>query len=181
MNAETAPYCYLDFDINQGRKKLATGAEFVHQNNLTYGLSSNNLLQLGGAEIARLPDLIAHDHQWSTRRQEIRTTSPLEGNRLIIKLYWDIAPRACANFATLCANGSSSNTTRRTIPLGECGKPLTYRDCPVHRLIPDFILQTGDFVLENGAGGECIFSNKKGTSYTPPVYIQLVQVEFLLA
>ena len=162
MNAETAPYCYLDFDINQERNKLATCAEFVHQNNLTYGLSSNNLLHLGGAEVARLPDLIAHDHQWSTRRHDICTTPPPDGQRLVIQLYWDVAPRACANFATLCANGSSSNTTRRTIPLGECGKPLTYRDCPVHRLIPDFILQTGDFVLENGAGGECIFSNKKG-------------------
>ena len=113
------------------------------------------------AEVARLPDLIAHDHQWSTRRQEIRIPPPPDGQRLIIKLYWEVAPRACANFATLCANGSSANSNR-TIPLGACGKPLTYRGCPVHRLIPDFILQTGDFVLENGAGGECSFPNKKG-------------------
>jgi len=31
----------------------------------------------------------------------------------------------------------------------------------VHRIIPGFVLQGGDFVLENGSGGECVFNNKK--------------------
>jgi len=46
-------------------------------------------------------------------------------------------------------------------PFGDCGKRLTYRGCKVHRIIPGFVLQGGDFVLENGSGGECVFNNKK--------------------
>lgn len=75
---------------------------------------------------------------------------------------------ACENFSTLCSNGSSliqlpGQKAQKTkpVPIGDCGKPLAYRGCKVHRVIPGFVLQGGDFVLENGSGGECVFNNKK--------------------
>lgn len=182
-------YCYLDIDIDNSRKKLATCAAFVDSTNLTYGFSSKDLLSCGGSELARLPELIANDHKWSSSLLPssssgggggILTQPPKEGNRLVIQLYWDVAPMACENFATLCANGSIRTTTtdgsspggtkkttesktikQQPVPIGDCGKPLTYRGCPVHRIVPGFILQAGDFVLENGSGGECVFKNKK--------------------
>eukprot|EP00549_Striatella_unipunctata_P025898 CAMPEP_0118704188 /NCGR_PEP_ID=MMETSP0800-20121206/19070_1 /TAXON_ID=210618 ORGANISM="Striatella unipunctata, Strain CCMP2910" /NCGR_SAMPLE_ID=MMETSP0800 /ASSEMBLY_ACC=CAM_ASM_000638 /LENGTH=281 /DNA_ID=CAMNT_0006605997 /DNA_START=144 /DNA_END=989 /DNA_ORIENTATION=+ len=45
--------------------------------------------------------------------------------------------------------------------MGESGKPLTYRDSTVHRVIPGFVMQGGDFVFGNGTGGESIFNGKK--------------------
>ena len=80
-----------------------------------------------------------------------------------MKLFWDIAPLACENFATLCANGSAFGDSKgkaKPPPLGESGKPLTYRDSKVHRVIPGFILQGGDFVFGNGSGGESVFGKK---------------------
>lgn len=164
-------YCFLDFDLNNSRKRLATCAAFVDSTNITYGLSSKNLLECGGSEISRLKELISTDHEWSKNDDlcgGILTQPPPEGNRIVIKLYWDVAPMACENFATLCSNGSTPVTKpgekagkAKPIPKGDSGKPLSYRGCNVHRVIPGFILQSGDFVLENGSGGECVFKNKK--------------------
>ena len=60
-----------------------------------------------------------------------------------------MAPIACENFATLCANGSMG-TGGKTVPapIGESGKPLTYRSSTVHRIIPGFIVQGGDVRTE---------------------------------
>jgi peptidylprolyl isomerase len=44
--------------------------------------------------------------------------------------------------------------------MGESGKPLTYRNSTVHRVIPGFVLQGGDFVFKNGSGGESVFGKK---------------------
>lgn len=60
---------------------------------------------------------------------------------------------ACENFATLCASAKP--------PVGQCGKPLTYRKSVVHRVVPGFCVQGGDFVFGNGSGGESIFNGKK--------------------
>ena len=46
-------------------------------------------------------------------------------------------------------------------PIGESGKPLSYKNCNVHRIVPGFIVQGGDFVFGNGSGGESIFNGKK--------------------
>lgn len=70
---------------------------------------------------------------------------------------------ACENFATLCANGSSFGLCggkTKPPPVGESGKPLTYRNTVVHRVIPKFVLQAGDFVFGNGSGGESVFGKK---------------------
>jgi cyclophilin family peptidyl-prolyl cis-trans isomerase len=169
MMVDDGGYCFLDLDLDNSRKKLATCAAFVDSTNLTYGFSSKDLLRCGGSEISRLKELISTDHEWSSKG-DIITQPPSEGNRIVIKLYWDVAPMASENFMTLCSNGSISDKPDtgnkkvekvKPIPIGESGKPLSYRGCKVHRIIPGFVLQSGDFVLENGSGGECVFKNKK--------------------
>ena len=173
INAQTCQYCFLDLDLDNARERLATAAAFVDATDTRYGFSSNILLKLGGSELSRLPELISTDHEWSTKtaaaQSSVVTKPPAYGNRIVVKLYWDIAPLACENFATLCANGSSSASSSsggksekvKPPPIGESGKPLTYRGSTVHRVIPGFIMQGGDFVFGNGSGGECVFSGKK--------------------
>jgi cyclophilin family peptidyl-prolyl cis-trans isomerase len=109
----------------------------------------------------------------------IETKPPVAdcGTRIVVRLFWDVAPLACENFATLCSNGSNtlqqpqqlgtssssanSKSTTKPAPIGESGKPLTYRSSTIHRVIPGFILQGGDIVFGNGSGGESIFNGKK--------------------
>jgi cyclophilin family peptidyl-prolyl cis-trans isomerase len=92
------------------------------------------------------------------------------GTRIVVRLFWEVAPLACENFATLCSNGSNTlptsyfsvtKSTTKPAPIGESGKPLTYRSSTIHRVIPGFILQGGDIVFGNGSGGESIFNGKK--------------------
>jgi peptidylprolyl isomerase len=160
----TARYCFIDLDLNQHRSKLATAAAFVDATDSRYGFSSKDLLSLGGSELARVQDSIHTDHEWSSKVAagiEIRPPEP--GNRIVLKLFWDVAPLACENFATLCDNGTTSGLgkKRRPPPVGESGKPLTYRNSTVHRVVSNFILQGGDFIFGNGSGGESIFNGKK--------------------
>jgi len=95
----------------------------------------------------------------------VHARPPQAGNRLILKLYWETAPITCENFSTLCSYGEtlSSNTTKKKkpAPIGECGKPLSYKDSIIHRVVPGFVMQGGDFVFGNGSGGESIFNGKK--------------------
>lgn len=75
---------------------------------------------------------------------------------------------ACENFATLCANGNNSLYGRETNsskkvkppPIGDCGKPLTYKNSIIHRYIPNKLIQGGDFVFGNGSGGESVYGKK---------------------
>mmetsp|Transcript_16874 Transcript_16874/g.20607 ORF Transcript_16874/g.20607 Transcript_16874/m.20607 type:complete len:134 (-) Transcript_16874:579-980(-) len=69
---------------------------------------------------------------------------------------------ACENFATLCTNGNTTLSSNKNqsqskkvqTPIGQSGKPLSYEDCVIHRVVPNFIVQGGDFVFGNGSGGE---------------------------
>jgi cyclophilin family peptidyl-prolyl cis-trans isomerase len=172
INASTAPFCYIDLDIDNHRSKLARCAAFVASTNSRYGFSSSDLRQLGGSEVARIPDLFATDHEWQNRCSSssishsddssgIAVKPPQAGNRMVIRLYWDVAPLACENFATLCWNGSSYLGKQIPTPIGESGKPLSYRNSIVHRIQTEFVLQAGDFIKGNGSGGESIYKGKK--------------------
>ena len=104
--------------------------------------------------------------EWSSKANDGVAVRPVSaGNRIVLRLFWDKSPLACENFATLCINGGNSlneNGQRiKPAPVGSSGKPLTYRGSNVHRIVPGFIMQGGDFVFGNGSGGESIFNGKK--------------------
>lgn len=68
--------------------------------------------------------------------------------RVVCELFSDLVPRTAENFRLLCTGERG---------LGQAGKPLHYKGCPFHRVVPGFMIQAGDITRGNGTGGESIY------------------------
>jgi len=75
-----------------------------------------------------------------------------KAGRISLVLRADKAPKTAENFRQLCTGENEKKAST--------GVPLHYKGSIFHRIIPDFMLQGGDFTNFNGTGGESIYGQK---------------------
>ena len=79
-----------------------------------------------------------------------------EAQEVVMGLYGDVVPKTVANFVQL-ANGKDENGN---VGKASTGQDLAFKGSKFHRVIPNFMLQGGDFTRGDGRGGESIYGAK---------------------
>jgi len=93
----------------------------------------------------------------------------IPAGRIVFELFNDVAPTTAENFRALCTGekGIGKNT----------GKPLHYKGIIFHRVVQDFMIQSGDFSSGNGTGGESIY----GGTFDDEAFTKVHDQPFLLS
>lgn len=124
---------------------LAIGAMFFSPAQLT-GTSP-----LGTSPATAQKDISSKDAEVTHKVYFDVNINGKNAGRITIGLFGKHVPKTVENFRALCTGEKGKGTS---------GKPLHYKDSIFHRVIPNFMLQGGDFTNANGTGGESIYGEK---------------------
>merc|ERR1719199_1651482 len=69
--------------------------------------------------------------------------------RIKIELWKDICPKTAENFRQFCTGEFRRN-----------GSPVGYKNCSFHRIIENFMIQSGDFIKHDGTGSISIYGTR---------------------
>eukprot|EP00618_Florenciella_parvula_P014777 CAMPEP_0119522714 /NCGR_PEP_ID=MMETSP1344-20130328/37948_1 /TAXON_ID=236787 /ORGANISM="Florenciella parvula, Strain CCMP2471" /LENGTH=250 /DNA_ID=CAMNT_0007560763 /DNA_START=20 /DNA_END=772 /DNA_ORIENTATION=- len=92
---------------------------------------------------------VAEEKSFPSGGSTISKLNPL--GRIEMGLYGNVVPKTALNFKELCEGCESMVTP---------DKQIGYEGSAFHRVIPDFMLQAGDFTRGDGRGGESIYGAK---------------------
>ncbi|PIA17399.1 putative 20k cyclophilin [Coemansia reversa NRRL 1564] len=81
---------------------------------------------------------------------DVEINGDKELKRINFELYAKDVPVTAENFRALCTGEKTNKKNEK----------LTYQGSKFHRVIPNFMLQGGDFTRHNGTGGESIYGEK---------------------